>query len=129
MTADGLTDALLQRDLLFDAAVSAGDLATLEALLADDFIYTHSTGQIQSRGEYLATLGARQSRSHRAVSDVRVEIHADVGLTSGDLTITYPNSRPPHLLRYLRVHRQTEGVWQAISHRTLIAPDPAAHGS
>jgi ketosteroid isomerase-like protein len=120
-----MTETLVQRDLQFDAAVSAGDLATLAALIADDFIYTHSTGQIQSRAEYLAALGARQSRSQRAVSNVRVEIHADIGITSGDLTITYPSTRPPHLLRYLRVHRRIDGVWQAISHRTLIAPPTA----
>ena len=37
-------------------AMIAGDLATLDRLLADDLTYTHSTGRIQTKAELLAEL-------------------------------------------------------------------------
>ena len=45
-----------QRDRAIEQAATAGDAATLVRLLADDFVYTHSTGKEESRSEWIAGL-------------------------------------------------------------------------
>jgi ketosteroid isomerase-like protein len=113
---------VVAHDLRLEAAISGGDFRTLDELLAADFVYTHSTGVRQPRAVYLAAEADRTVRSQRELTDIEVELHGDLAISSGDLTITYSRTRgrPPHLLRYLRVHRrQPGGPWQTLSHRTL----------
>ena len=45
----------------FDAQV-AKDLPTLDSMLADDLIYTHSNGHQDSKASYLASIESGQSR-------------------------------------------------------------------
>ncbi|MBJ6111825.1 nuclear transport factor 2 family protein [Hymenobacter sp. BT523] len=48
----------------FDAQV-AKDLPTLEAIFADDLVYTHSNGHQDDKASYLASIASGQSRYDR----------------------------------------------------------------
>jgi ketosteroid isomerase-like protein len=109
--------ALRGLDAAFDAAFSAGDTETLAALLADDFVYTHSTGVSQAKEVFVEYVAGRQSRSVRRTSDVIVQLHADVAVIYGNLTISYSTGRPDHYLRYVRVYRSTLEAWKPIAQR------------
>jgi ketosteroid isomerase-like protein len=39
-------------------ALEAADIATLERLLTDDFLYVHASGRTEDRAAYLASLGS-----------------------------------------------------------------------
>jgi ketosteroid isomerase-like protein len=113
--------ALRELDGAFDAALSAGDTRTLAAVLADDFVYTHSTGVSQAKQTFIDQVAARQTRSLRQTSDVSVQLHGDVAITCGNLTMAYSTGRPDHRLRYIRVYRRTSEAWQPIAHCTFEA--------
>src|SRR3954451_13234451 len=72
--------ALRALDAAFDAAMSSGDIAALDALAADDFVYTHSGGESQARADFLQAQADRSVRSTRRFFDIRPEAHADFAL-------------------------------------------------
>jgi len=118
-----VVDFLRERDQAIDSAMSNRDRAQLEALLADDFIYTHSNGRAQPKPEFIAAILQRSDPPRRLLSDVQVEMHSDIAVTHGDLDIHYHDNRPSLFMRYVRVYRQVRDEWRAISHRTAYATD------
>jgi hypothetical protein len=109
-------------DLSIDALASKGNFAALEALLSDEFIYSHSTGLSQDKATWVASLGPLLGRRQRVPSSVRVELHGDVAVTNADLDIVW-NDAPTKYNRYVRVWRREGGTWRAISQRTVPGED------
>jgi hypothetical protein len=86
------------------------------------------------------TIGARPRRSTRRLSELEVELHAAIAVTSGKLTIAYPTGRPGYptgrpayptgrpdpYLHAVRVHRVDGARWRTISHHTFPGADRAA---
>ena len=116
-------DALRALDQRIDTAVSRRDAATLESVLADDFIYTHSNGKSQSKAEYIEAIAKRDNPPARIDSGIGVEFHDDIAITRGDLDIEYRDDRPNLYMRYVRVYRLSDDRWRPISHRTVYATD------
>jgi hypothetical protein len=122
-TVDTTADTLLALDAHIDETASDGDFAGLDPLLAEDFIYAHSTGAVQTKTEWVDSLKPLVGKRRRVVSGARAELHGDVAIVAGDVDIVW-NDRETKLNRYIRVYRQQEhGAWQAISQRTVPAPD------
>lgn len=125
-TVDTAADTLLALDARIDETASDGDFASLEGLLADDFIYAHSTGTVQDKTEWVDSLKPLVGKRRRVVSGARAELHGDIAIVAGDVDIVWVDRDTKHN-RYVRVFRQqTEGTWQAISQRTVPAPDRSA---
>ena len=118
-------DTLVRLDASIDEAASDADFARLNALLADDFIYAHSTGTVQDKTEWLESLKPLVGKRRRVVSGARAELHGDVAIVAGDVDIVW-NDRETRLNRYVRVFRLVGGTWKAISQRTVPAPDRTA---
>lgn len=118
-----MTEALDQLDPRMDNAMSQRDAATLESLLAPDFIYTHSNGLSQPKAEFIAAIVARQDPPRRDLSDICAERHGDILITRGNLDVVYPDGRPTLYFRYVRTWRLLDGRWRLISSRTLYAHD------
>jgi ketosteroid isomerase-like protein len=119
MSHAAVTDALREIDVAIDAAVSARDAASLDHLLADDFVYTHAGGQTEPKREFIATAVARDDPPRRILHDVQVEPHGDVAITRGTIEFIYTDARPNLYLGYVRVHRLLDSGWRAISHRSF----------
>ncbi len=88
-----LSKALAEKDDLDDlkrierelaAAVLHVDLAILERTYADDFRFTHSTGNVQTKAEWLRDLRSGEtSYTARSIDSIEVELHDDVAITTG----------------------------------------------
>jgi ketosteroid isomerase-like protein len=115
-------DELATLDRRIDELASQGDLASLAALLADDFVYVHSNGNRQGKTEWLATLPPLADRRRRLASAVEIDRHGDVAVAIGDLDILWNDGRTVRN-RYVRVYREVAGAWHAIAQRTVPAPD------
>ena len=123
MTAEtSLVDQLRGLDAAIDEAASNGDFGVVESLLADDFIYTHSTGKVETKAEWIDGLKPLTGKRRRVASGITVELHGDVAVVWGDVDINWADGRAV-LNRYVRVYRLQDGRWQAISQRTVKAPD------
>jgi hypothetical protein len=120
MTQAAATEAQLRElDIEIDAAVSGLDAATLDHLLADDFVYTHAGGTAEPKREFIATAVARVDPPRRVLHDLQVEPHGDIAVTRGTIEFIYTDARPNLYLGYVRVHRLLDSDWRAISHRSF----------
>ena len=114
---------LISLDPQIDTAMAQGDLSALDALLAPDFIYTHSNNNHQAKAEFIDAIGKRENRPRRDLTEVEAEVHGEVAVTRGNLDVVYYDERPTLYFRYVRLWRLEDGIWRAISHRTAYAKD------
>ncbi len=120
MSFDPATAAQVRElDLAIDTAVSGRDPATLDRLLADDFVYTHANGTPEPKREFIATVVARADPPRRVLHDLQLELHDDIAVSRGTIQFIYSDGRPNLYLGFVRVHRLRNNGWQAISHRSV----------
>jgi ketosteroid isomerase-like protein len=124
MTQAVETEAQLRElDSAIDGAVSGRDAASLDRLLADDFVYTHAGGKPEPKREFIATAVVRVDPPRRILHDFQVEPHGDIAVTRGTIEFSYTDNRPNLYLGYVRVHRLLDSGWRAISHRSFYVVD------
>jgi ketosteroid isomerase-like protein len=123
MTATSTEKLLVDLDASIDALASEAKVDALNSILAEDFMYTHSTGKTQNRQEWTDSLIPLTGKRTRVVSNGEAEVHGDVAVVRGDLDIAWNDDRPVATDRYVRVYRLQDGQWRAISQRTVLAHD------
>jgi ketosteroid isomerase-like protein len=111
------------------AALQANDLPALEAALAPDLRYCHSTGVCETRAQFLDALRSGQMR-YRRIDVLALEPRA-VGaavLIHGrlDLEVESRGTLIPMQLVYTDVYAQRAGRWQLIAWQSTLAPAPPA---
>src|SRR5437899_11499890 len=92
-SADAAQATLVELDGRIDPLASVGNFEDLAPILADDFVYTHSTGQSQNKSEWLQGLAGLAGKRERVSSDIAVEMHDDVAVTRGNLDVIWPDGR------------------------------------
>ncbi len=119
----GEARAVDELNQLIDDAVVRKDIGFLEKHYADDFVFTHGTGHIDSKTSWIKNI--RNMGEARFISRVHdstvVEIHADVAVVAGKLSVlrqSAAKTSSTYGIRYVRVYARRNGVWQMISHRT-----------
>lgn len=91
------------------------DIRTLETYLADDLTYSHNTGWVETKAEYLATVESETldylSATPRAVE---VRIYGDIAVLTGlaDMTGLIRGEPVALTIRFLEVSRRVDGAWQ-----------------
>ena len=120
--SDDVEDELVALERAQAAAVVSLDFAALDRVYADDFRFTHGTGVVQNKTEWLEALRAGQpvyvSREHELLE---VEPHGDIVVTYGQLRIhsRLDGADNRFRARYVRVYAKRSGRWQLVSHRTV----------
>ena len=96
-------------------AMIKGDLATLDRILADDFIYTHSNARVETKPQLLEALksGAFKYEEMKH-SDVKAQVFSDTVVLRGksDLKIKANNLPLAFQIRFLAVYIKANGRWQ-----------------
>jgi hypothetical protein len=117
------TEADLSRiDVSVDDLASKGDFEALARLLADDFHYSHSTGLVQDKQEWLDSLKPLVGKRDRVANVIGVEMHDDIAVVKGELDVVWREA-PTKYNRYVRIYRRVGDSWQAISQVTSPAVD------
>lgn len=102
-----------------DQAVVDGDFDFLNRHYADDFVFTHGTGVIDSKESWLKDIkGSTDRFKSRTHDSTTVEMHGDVAIILGRLEV-HKAKGDRYSLRYIRVYALRKHVWQLLSHRTL----------
>jgi hypothetical protein len=115
---------LAHLDVSIDELASKGEFAALSSLLADDFVYSHSTGAVQDKGEWIEGLKPLVGKRDRVANVVGVEFHGDIAVVKGEVDIVWREA-PTKYNRYVRIYRLVDGGWRAISQVTTPAPERA----
>jgi ketosteroid isomerase-like protein len=115
-TVDGINRAL-------DRAVVSQDIPFLKRHYGDDFVFTHGTGQVDSKESWvnaIKTMKAPERYALREHDSTQVELHGDIAILSGKLSVTRESKTGTrnYALWYVRVYALRNNVWQMISHRT-----------
>jgi ketosteroid isomerase-like protein len=116
---------ILGLEARWNTAYERGDIATMSALLADDFIITVEDGSTLSKSGYIAHNG--DSTLHveiSAMSDLRVRMHAKTAVVTGAYHEKGTSKGKPYEYRdrFTDVWMNTNGTWQVIaSHYSIPA--------
>jgi uncharacterized protein (TIGR02246 family) len=111
------------------AATVAGDVAAVASMMTDDLTYTHSSGVVESKAEFLAGLKSGKY-VYREISapDRRVRVHGDAAIVSGPCHVVIePGGKRSDLdLYFTELYVKEAGRWQmALWHSTRLSA-PAA---
>lgn len=109
----------------FDATVS-GDVAALERLIADDLIYLHSTGRVDTKRSFIDSLAAR-GLPYRAfgVEEQQVRMLGDAGIISAVILLTQrgADGEHSHRSRCSTVWARRDGRWQQVFWQATRLPE------
>ena len=120
-------DALRKElDLLnqsIDQAVVDKNISFLKKHYADDFVFTHFTGQIDSKESWIKNIESMGDArfTKREHDSTTVELHGEVAIIFGKLSVTRESKEKTlsgYALWYVRVFARRNKVWQMISHRS-----------
>lgn len=120
--------SILQADAERYSAMREGDLMRLDALLADDLTYTHSSGSCDNKREYLAAMASGRFRYLEIrTSDVQVRIHGAVAVMVGRARFRAMVDDVERLLdnRFLSVWTRSGASWQMAAWAS--SPIPGGH--
>ena len=112
---------VLAANAQIDAGVVKKDIAALEKLYADDFVFTHGGGFVDSKSSWLKNIQQPELQFKSRIQDsTKVEMHGDVGILFGRLDIVREQNQQTsrYGLWYVRVFVRRDNRWQCISHRT-----------
>jgi len=99
------------------------DLATLEAILADDLTYGHSNGVVDTKASYLETLRSGKTKYvafDRAPSVVRV--YGETAIVTGTATVSLRGQAAPFTLRYTLAYVMRGGQWRMVAWQSTRLP-------
>ena len=105
------------------AAALASDFDTLDEIYAEDFVNTHSTGDVDTKAsliEFLRT--GNGSYTAISVDQIEVETHGSIAITSGRAHVKSESNNlrwHEYSIWYVRIYEMQVGHWRLLSHRSI----------
>lgn len=122
------TDAsaeVLRLDEARFTAMTRADLTELNRILADDLVYTHSNGRVESKKEFIASL---ETGTLKYVSiqneEKKARVYGTTALINGRarVTISSQGQQQSFVLRYLDVYVRRNNQWQMVAWQSTRLP-------
>ena len=110
-------DVLRADDRRFEA-MRRGDWAGLDATLADDLTYVHSTARQETKAEHIDNLkGGKPHYRGIAPRDRKVRVHGGVGVVNGvsEMHVERDGKEQRFTVRYLAVYARAGEQWRMIA--------------
>ena len=119
------TEVLSADDRRFEAMRKA-DWPALEAVLADDLTYVHSTARLESKAEHVGNLKAGKPH-YRGIAprERKVRVHGGVGVVNGvsEMHVENAGKEQRFTIRYLAVYAKAGSAWRMIAWQSTRVPD------
>ena len=99
------------------------DFAALDAILADDLTYAHSSGALDTKASYLEALKSGKTKYltfDRTPSVVR--LYGDTAVVTGAATLSLRGQAAPFSLRYTLVYVRRDGQWRMVAWQSTRLP-------
>ena len=118
-------DVLQADDRRFDA-MRKGDWTALDAVLADDLTYVHSTARLESKAEHIGNLKAGRPH-YRGIAprDRKARVHGNLGVVNGvsEMHVENAGKEQRFTVRYLAVYAKAGDTWRMIAWQSTRVPD------
>ena len=107
-------------------AMRRGDWSALDAALAEDLTYVHSTARLESKADHVENLRAGKPH-YRGIAprDRHARVHGDIGIVNGvsEMHVERDGKEQRFTVRYLAVYALTGGAWRLIAWQSTRQPD------
>lgn len=107
-------------------AMAQKDIATLNALLSDDLIYTHSTARLDTKKSLIEGMESGKT-VYTAVepSDVKAQDLGNAVVLTGTARISVMSSGKPNSfrVRFTDVYANNNGQWQMVTWQSTRIPE------
>jgi ketosteroid isomerase-like protein len=107
-------------------AMRKEDWPALEAVLADDLTYVHSTARLETRAEHVGNLKAGKPH-YRGIAprERKVRVHGGVGVVNGvsEMHVENAGKEQRFTVRYLAVYAKAGNAWRMIAWQSTRVPD------
>ena len=107
-------------------AMAQKDVATLNALLADDLVYTHSSARLDTKQSLIANMESGSTVYTSVVpSDVKAQDLGDTVVLTGSCRISVNAGGRPNSfgVRFTDVYANKGGRWQMVAWQSTRLPD------
>jgi ketosteroid isomerase-like protein len=107
-------------------AMAEKDLATLNALLSDDLVYTHSTARLDTKESLIGAMESGKTVYTAVVpSDVKAQHLGDAVVLTGSCRISVNSGGRPNSfgVRFTDVYVNKGGQWQMVTWQSTRLPD------
>ena len=107
-------------------AMTDVNLEELNALLADELTYTHTTGQSETKAEFLAALQSQRIRYESIrPKNVQVRIYSDTAFVTGisAMRVRAGERRASFSIRFIEVYHKKDGNWQLVAWQSTRLPE------
>ena len=114
----GIEAAVLAADDRRFEAMRKGDWGALDAALADDLTYVHSTARQETKAEHIANLrGGKPHYRGIAPRERKVRVQGEVGIVNGvsEMHVERDGKDNRFTVRYLAVYANAGGTWRMIA--------------
>ena len=119
-TADA-QDAAEEAEAEWVRALVAADLVALDAIYADDLVYIHSNGSVDTKREWLGAIeSGRIDFSAVTPRDLKVRNYGSTAVVNALYDVVL-NARPM-TIQYLTVYVKDDGRWRIVTQQTATLP-------
>ena len=103
-------------------AIRSGDFAALEKVLSDDLVYTHSSGIVATKKEFLGKVHLDVKSVE--YSDRKIQLFGNTAVLTAQARITGGSKRQSYdnRVRIIHVWAMKGGGWQLVAHQTTRLP-------
>lgn len=122
----GNADAIIALDQKRMEATVKQDFATLESIIADDLIYTHSTARIDTKESLIGNIksGRAVYTGLEATDVVAQDLGSAVVLTGVARVSVLANGNPVSFgIRFVNVYANRGGEWKMVTWQSTKTPD------
>ena len=112
-------------EMAWASAAQKNDLAGLAKLFADEMIYSHSSGLVETKAQYLEALkSGNQKYTSITHSDVTMKNFGDTALVVAKVNMKGTTKGVPfdNTLRLMHTWVKRDGRWQLAGHQTAKLP-------
>lgn len=128
--ASDVLAAVQRADAARVKATIAGDAARLGELLADDLIYGHNDGRVQTKAEFISAVASNQVKyeafdyEDAKWTETAPHVVTMTGLVH--LKVSRGATRVEFVLRVLAVWREDDGQWRLHAYQSARLPESAS---
>ena len=122
----GNAQTVIETDRRRMEAMARKDVATLNELISDDLVYTHSTARLDTKGSLIGAMESGRTVYTAVVpSDVKAQDYGDTVVLTGTARISV-NSGGNAMnfgVRFTDVYVNKGGSWQMVAWQSTRLPD------